>query len=198
MKNKNSNPTPPKKHQPILRNQMEVFLFFLAIPAATFLVIFLAPTNALDQWVWAKLLCGNIFHLLPAAERNPIHSTFPQIRQLGACLTIATIPIQLSVHLFLFTARAQDTLSVIKSHQALGYWLKNFIIAFAGLIFSLIGFFHEPQSPLSRTERLMETQRFSAAFTDAGLTAFIPISLALLVFSTIGIFQNLAYRRHES
>lgn len=198
MKNKPGHFAPLKKGQPILRNQMEVFIFFLATPAAIFLVIYLAPTNALDQWSWAKKLCGIIFHTLPAAERNPTHSTFPQVRQLGACLTIAAIPLQLSIHLLLFTTRTQATLSIIMSHQSLGYWSKNFMIAFAGFILSLLGFFHEPQSPLSKTELLMETQRFSAAFTDAGLIAFIPVSLALLVLSTIGIFHNLAYRRHES
>ena len=73
-------------------------------------------------------------------------------------------------------------------------WSKAFLIALIFLCIACFYLVNEPQAPLGRVSLLVETRRFSAAFTDAGLLLSIPASFLLILFSMVGMTVDL-FRR---
>lgn len=165
------------------------FLMYMSIPLLAFSVIYIAPIDVLSQWEWAQALCETVWQIFPIVKREAVYSTFPQVRQFGICLAAALMPAQVFLHLFAFAAIGKNFYLNMKMHKKMG-WAKSWLISIFGLILFGSVFIHEPQAPLSKAGRLMETQRFSSAFVDSMLLLAIPVCLALLAFSTVGIFQK--------
>lgn len=170
-------------------SQTEFFFIYLALPLFAFITIYFAPVNVLDEWAWARSLCDDAWRIFPMIKREAIHSPFPQVRQFGACLAAALLPLQVLIYFAAFTAKSKNLFLNMNAHKKIS-WGKSFLISLTTLTIACFALIHEPQAPLSKAGRLMETQRFSSAFTDSGLLAAIPTSFVLLIISSIGILLS--------
>lgn len=178
-------------------SQTEFFLIYLGVPLFAFMTIYFAPFNVLDQWEWARLLCDEVWRIFPSIKREAAHSIFPQVRQFGACLVAALLPAQIFIYLTAFIAKSRNIFLNMSAHKKIS-WGKSSIISITTLAIACFGLIHEPQAPLSKAGRLMETQRFSSAFVDSGLLAVIPACLALFTLSFIGIFLHIIKKGRKS
>ncbi len=178
-------------------SQTAFFFIYLGIPFFAFMTIYFAPVNVMDQWAWARSLCDEVWRIFPMIKREAIHSTFPQVRQFGACLVAMLLPAQILIYTIAFAAKSRNIFLNINAHKKIS-WRKGLLISLTTLAIACFGLIHEPQAPLSKAGRLMETQKFSSAFVDSGLLAVIPASLTLLVFSLIGILFNIIKKGRKS
>lgn len=174
-------------------SQTELFFIYLMMPVLVFMVIYFAPVDVLDQWSWARVMSDEVWRIFPALKREAVHSTFPQVRQFGVCLVMASMPVQMLVYLIAFAWRAKSLFINMEANKRMG-WSKAFLIALIFLCIACFYLVNEPQAPLGRVSLLVETRRFSAAFTDAGLLLSIPASFLLILFSMVGMTVDL-FRR---
>lgn len=163
---------------------MEIMRFgaYFGIPVVVFVVLCIAPVDVLDQWVLARSLCEEVWRILPAFKREAIHSTFPQVRQFGACLVVASMPIQTIFNLTALYLNSNNVLIHIRGLKKIDLMKNSFLSIFLIYLF-ISDFTHKVHASPGRFGRLMETHRFSAAFTDAGILLIFPICAILIVVS---------------
>lgn len=178
---------------PNFYSSTEFFILYLSIPFFAFLAIYLAPVDILDKHSWARALCEEVWRIFPAFKREASHSPFPQVRQFGICLVLALMPLQLIVYLFEFSKKPEENRRKIRETKNM-HFAKILFTGTLMLLFVWIHLLHKPRLPLGRADRLMETNIFSAAFTDSGLLIVTPISVTLIVFSAAGLLTKFLAR----
>jgi hypothetical protein len=165
------------------------FLLVMGLPIIAFLLILFAPVDVLDRWPWARAMCDEVLRIFPPLKRQALFSPFPQVRQFGICLVAALTPVQLvmlGVPCFLKLSDVLENFRQQKDRIKWG-WASMIAAALAMLGLSLHHATSEPSSlPFNTLSRLMETQRFSAAFSDSGLLMLISICSVILFFSVCG------------
>ena len=166
------------------------FLLVMSIPIIAFLLILFAPVDVLDRWPWARAMCDEVLRIFPSLRRQAIFSPFPQVRQFGICLVATLAPVQLvalGIPCFLKFSDFLESFRQQKDRIKWG-WLSMIAVALAMLGLSFHHATSESSSlPFNTLSRLMETQRFSAAFSDSGFLILISISSLILVFSVCGV-----------